>query len=193
MRANIGIPATPPQAKKSLRSNRSHSSATSSTVPHHESLSPNGTLTVRNDIVTLESPNKLRSSAVPEAEEEEEDEDKRASQLSASSQGSNWGQRKRVVGQWLLGKDIGRGMVGRVRKVKHVVTGELAAAKIIPMREADAMRAESLMNLAMSTAAKQEEGAYLPLGIEREVVIMRLLSHRNIVKLYDIWENRGEL
>lgn len=33
----------------------------------------------------------------------------------------------------------------------------------------------------------------IPFGIEREVVIMKLIEHPNIVNLYDIWENRGEL
>ena len=33
----------------------------------------------------------------------------------------------------------------------------------------------------------------MPFGIEREVVIMKLISHPNVINLYDVWENRGEL
>ena len=33
----------------------------------------------------------------------------------------------------------------------------------------------------------------LPFAIEREVVVMKLMSHPNIIKLFDLWENRGEL
>jgi serine/threonine-protein kinase HSL1, negative regulator of Swe1 kinase len=33
----------------------------------------------------------------------------------------------------------------------------------------------------------------MPFGIEREVVIMKLIEHENVINLYDIWENRGEL
>jgi len=33
----------------------------------------------------------------------------------------------------------------------------------------------------------------IPFGIEREVVIMKLLNHPNVVQLYDVWENRNEL
>ena len=33
----------------------------------------------------------------------------------------------------------------------------------------------------------------VPSGIEREIVIMKLLEHPNIVKLYDVWENKNEL
>lgn len=33
----------------------------------------------------------------------------------------------------------------------------------------------------------------MPSGIEREVVIMKLIEHPNVISLYDVWENRGEL
>jgi hypothetical protein len=33
----------------------------------------------------------------------------------------------------------------------------------------------------------------MPIGIEREVAIMKLIQHPNIMKLYDIWENRTEM
>ena len=33
----------------------------------------------------------------------------------------------------------------------------------------------------------------IPCAIEREVVIMKLIEHPNIIGLYDVWENRGEL
>ncbi|KAL9089701.1 MAG: hypothetical protein Q9159_002429 [Coniocarpon cinnabarinum] len=153
---------------------------------------PNGSLSVRNPRYSNgSSTSRQRGSGPSNAEDDEE---KRVSQVSASSQGSNWSPfKKDRVGPWILGSDIGRGMVGKVRKVKHYQTGQLAAAKIIPAKQAEAMRAESLMNLAASTAGKPQEGLALPLGIEREVVIMRLLCHDNIVRLFDIWENRGEL
>ena len=194
-RANVGLPNTPTRAKRSLRSTRSPSSATTeSSIPHHESMLPNGTLNIRNPRHSdASASSRHRQSDVPSLEAGEVD-DKRASQNSNSSQGSNWSRfKKDRVGPWILGSDIGRGMVGKVRKVKHSQTGQLAAAKIIPAKQAEAMRAESLMNLALITAGKQKDGRYLPVGIEREIVIMRLLEHNNIVKLYDLWENRGEL
>lgn len=36
-------------------------------------------------------------------------------------------------------------------------------------------------------------GRQMPSGIEREVVIMKLIEHPNVISLYDVWENRGEL
>lgn len=41
------------------------------------------------------------------------------------------------------------------------------------------------------TTHEQRRG--IPLGIEREVVIMKLIEHPHIISLYDVWENRGEL
>lgn len=31
------------------------------------------------------------------------------------------------------------------------------------------------------------------LGIEREIVIMKLIDHPNVLNLYDVWETSGEL
>lgn len=33
----------------------------------------------------------------------------------------------------------------------------------------------------------------IPMAIEREVAILKLIEHPNIMKLYDIWENRSEM
>jgi serine/threonine-protein kinase HSL1 (negative regulator of Swe1 kinase) len=33
----------------------------------------------------------------------------------------------------------------------------------------------------------------IPFSIEREIVVLKLIEHENIVNLYDIWENRGEI
>jgi serine/threonine-protein kinase HSL1 (negative regulator of Swe1 kinase) len=31
------------------------------------------------------------------------------------------------------------------------------------------------------------------LGIEREIIIMKLIDHPNVMNLYDVWETNGEL
>ena len=36
-------------------------------------------------------------------------------------------------------------------------------------------------------------GNTLPPGIEREIVLLQLIDHPNVITLYDIWKNRGEL
>lgn len=78
---------------------------------------------------------------------------------------------KAHVGPWRLGRTLGRGSSGRVRLAKHNVTGQLAAVKIVPK--------------SVVSSAKY--------GIEREVVIMKLIEHPNVMALYDVWENKGEL
>jgi serine/threonine-protein kinase HSL1 (negative regulator of Swe1 kinase) len=76
---------------------------------------------------------------------------------------------------------------GRVRLAKNVNTGQMAAVKIVP---------KSLT----PTAKKKDDGkgektgdTGLSYSIEREVVIMKLIEHPNVMSLYDVWENRGEL
>lgn len=164
----------------------------SSDLPHHESLNANGPLTVRSFTT---SPENKRLSAVTN----EDPESKRNSQVSTTSTNASGKTRRRKthVGPWELGSDVGKGGIGRVRKVRHAVTGETAAVKIISKRVAEKARAESLANLVESSKSKRHSVAefshVMPFGIEREVIIMKLLEHPNIVKLYDIWENRSEL
>lgn len=101
-------------------------------------------------------------------------EDKRLSQVSSSASKKT----KTHVGPWRLGRTLGRGSSGRVRLAKHTVTGRLAAVKIVPKS-------------AVSSDPDRSDKA--PYGIEREVIIMKLIEHQNVMALYDVWENRGEL
>lgn len=163
----------------------------SSGLPHHESLAANGALTVRN---VTNSPENKRLSVVTN---EDQPDSKRSSQVSTASTTASGRARRRKthIGPWELGSDVGKGGCGSVRKVRHRVTGEQAAAKIISKKVAARMGAESLNNLLESSAKPSlaEFANVMPFGIEREVVILKLLDHPNIVKLYDVWENRSEL
>ena len=102
---------------------------------------------------------------------------------------------KRLVGPWNLGATLGTGSTGRVRKARHVLTGQIAAVKIMSKTEAASMRSTSVMQMdtKLAPGAHQADGNFLPFGLEREIVIMKLIDHPNIVKLYDLWENRGEM
>jgi serine/threonine-protein kinase HSL1, negative regulator of Swe1 kinase len=104
--------------------------------------------------------------------------------------------RKTHIGPWQLGCTIGHGGSCTVRLVRHVKTGENAVAKIIHKKTAEKVRAKSLVDLM----ARVERGDHqlggnfpLPIALEREVVIMRLLNHPNIVRIYDVWENSNEI
>lgn len=87
---------------------------------------------------------------------------------------------KAQVGPWLLGRTLGKGSSGRVRLAKHVETGQFAAIKIVGKGNDGAI-------------GENGQERPLPPGLEREVVIMKLICHPNVMGLWDVWENRGEL
>lgn len=126
-----------------------------------------------------------------------ETESNRNSQISTVSSNASDGKRiKSCIGPWKLGKTLGKGATARVRLERHIYTGQEAAIKIVQKRNAQISQAGSLAALdqAESTLAESEDGIRrMPIGIEREVAIMKLIQHPNIMKLYDIWENRTEM
>lgn len=110
-----------------------------------------------------------------------------------SNNGSAKSQRKTHVGPWQLGKDLGSGSTARVRKARHVVTGQLAAVKIISRTAFTSEDPGKSFRVREPLEIGIDEIRRLPFGIEREVVIMKLLKHQHVIQLYDVWENRGEL
>lgn len=83
-----------------------------------------------------------------------------------------------------------------MRIVRHRQTDQLGAVKIITRSNAETTRAQSLANLIESTQGSLSHSTGhkpIPFGLEREIAVMKLLEHRNIVRLYDVWENRNEL
>ncbi|KAI9722523.1 MAG: hypothetical protein M1828_004518 [Chrysothrix sp. TS-e1954] len=185
-KANAAPAPSQPAAKKPLTPPRK-----STSLPHHESAPVNGGLTVQN---ATSSPENKRLSAITN---EDQIDSKRSSQISTTSTNASAKglKRKTAIGPWRLGRDIGKGAVGKVRKVKHLVTGEVAAAKIVGKKVAELARAESLLLLVESSQRGLEDDKQhvIPFGIQRELAIMKLLDHPNIVKLKDVWENRSEL
>ncbi|CAN9186947.1 unnamed protein product [Alternaria alternata] len=182
-----------PQRGNEKRSDN-YASSSPPPLPHNEFIVPNGTLSVRHEDV---SPENKRLSAV-QAHEGRPHNPKRDSEISNASTNASSSNRRRKthIGPWQLGRTIGRGGCSRVRLVRHSGTGQYGAAKIISKATAEKVRALSLANLIQS--AEQESSLYpdgkvIPFGLEREICIMKLLDHPNIVRLYDIWENRDEL
>ncbi|WVW83108.1 hypothetical protein I302_105126 [Kwoniella bestiolae CBS 10118] len=92
----------------------------------------------------------------------------------------------KVIGPWRIGRTIGKGASGRVKIAKHSKTGQYAAIKIVPKH---ALMMTSRMS--MSDAGAKHDKAVL--GIEREIVIMKLIDHPNVMSLYDVWETAKEL
>ncbi|KAJ4319904.1 serine/threonine-protein kinase gin4 [Neodidymelliopsis sp. IMI 364377] len=170
--------------------------APSKALPHNESVVPNGTLAVRHEQQSTTPQNKRLSAVM--ANESRPHNPKRDSTISnASTNASNTNRRRKThIGPWQLGRTIGRGGCSRVRLVRHSMTGQYGAAKIISKTTAEKVRALSLANLIQSAESDptlHPDGKVIPFGLEREICIMKLLDHPNIVRLYDIWENRDEL
>jgi hypothetical protein len=169
-----------------------HTSQLEQAVPKNESLVGNGTFAVRH---TITSPKNQRISQISS---EVPSESRRNSTISTTSTNASGTGRKRKthIGPWQLGATVGKGGTARVRKVKHAVTGQFGVAKIIPVAVAERARAISLANLVHSAEKGDptlDFGKQIPLGLEREIAIMKLLKHPNIVRLYDVWENRNEM
>ena len=157
-------------------------------MPHHTSLKPGGNLQLPNTSSRGSHAADKRLSAVSGSDRNTN----RDSYVSGTStEASKKPRRKTHVGPWHLGKTLGQGASGRVRAAKHAVTGQRAAVKIVSKKAAELLRTESLA--VMDTIAAQRGQSLIPYGIEREVVIMKLIEHPNIISLYDVWENRGEL
>lgn len=86
------------------------------------------------------------------------------------------------VGPWRLGRTLGRGATGRVLLATHRVNGQKAAVKVVSKSELDD---EDII--------KPNSPGGLPYGIEREIIIMKLLTHPNVLRLYDVWETSKNL
>ena len=164
-------------------------------IPHHESLKPGGNLqNLYHPTSPVPSPKHKRLSALVGDEPRDS---KRDSQIStASTNASDKGKRKTHIGPWQLGKTLGKGSAGRVRSARHRNTGQAAAVKIVSKKAATLSQSKSVAGMDQMLAqagSGANAGKMIPYGIEREVVIMKLIEHPNIINLYDVWQNRGEL
>ncbi|KAJ4297605.1 serine/threonine-protein kinase gin4 [Kalmusia sp. IMI 367209] len=193
LRANEDHRLRSPRRTGDKLSPNAASNAPPGSLPHNESLVPNGTLAIRHE--PQPSPQHKRISAV--IDQSRPRNPKRDSEVSnASTNASTGGRRKTHIGPWQLGRTIGKGGCSRVRIVRHSGTGQYGAAKIISKSTAEKVRALSLANLVESAQYDPTlfaGGKIIPFGLEREICIMKLLDHPYIVRLYDIWENRNEL
>ncbi len=108
----------------------------------------------------------------------------------------------KMIGLWKVGRTIGKGSsgasppcslsvlvltpsTGRVRLARHSKTGQYAAVKIVSKT--------ALLSSRMSLHSLGDEADRILHSIEREIVIMKLIEHPNIMRLYDVWETSTEL
>lgn len=89
-----------------------------------------------------------------------------------------------TIGPWKLGSTLGVGSTGKVVMAYNETKGQQAAVKII---------SKSIFNAQGSTIIGGNDPDVLPYGIEREIIIMKLLNHPNVLRLYDVWETSKDL
>ncbi|KAL5606339.1 hypothetical protein BROUX41_002756 [Berkeleyomyces rouxiae] len=99
---------------------------------------------------------------------------------------------KVYIGPWKLGQTLGHGASAEVKFCRHRLTNQAAACKIVFKRSTGLVQAGSLAALdriesSMPQSFKNQ--MRVPVAVEREVAILKLIQHPNIMKLYDIWEN----
>lgn len=117
---------------------------------------------------------------------------KRLSQISTNTNSSAKKRKtQNRIGPWKLGRTLGRGSTGRVRLAKNVDTGKLAAVKIVPKSNFKKLENPKYKRNSVDSSGSAKDR--LPYGIEREIIIMKLISHPNIMGLYDVWENKNDL
>jgi serine/threonine protein kinase len=91
----------------------------------------------------------------------------------------------KYIGPWILGECVGNGASGRVKIAKHRRTGQLAAVKILPLEPSLSSRA--------SLRTRDAKSEKFRLGIDREIITMKLMRHPNIMRIYDVYEGEREL
>lgn len=90
----------------------------------------------------------------------------------------------KFVGPWIIGECVGKGASGHVKIARHRRTGQLAAVKILPLAPFVNSRA------SLDSQAKSEKQR---LGIDREITMMKLMNHPNIMRIYDVYEGEKQL
>lgn len=122
--------------------------------------------------------------------------DSMVSNASASTARSNDSKIKTHIGPWQLGRTLSKGSSARVRLARHRLTGQSVAVKIISKKTAYLSQAGSIAQLdKVERQLPEADDGFrrLPVTVEREIAIMKLIEHPNIIKILDVWENRNEM
>lgn len=83
------------------------------------------------------------------------------------------------IGPYLIGKTLGIGSTGHVKLGTHFQTAQTVAIKFIP-KEKDPRQTET-----KRTSLKKK--------LEREITIMKIIKHPNVLQLFDVYETDTEL
>lgn len=94
-----------------------------------------------------------------------------------------------TIGPWRLGETLGSGSTGRVQLAQHERTGPQDRRQSDLEDHLRHRRRRRRRRRRLSSSG----GLALPYNIEREIVVMKLLSHPNVLSLYDVWETNNNL
>lgn len=102
------------------------------------------------------------------------------------------------IGSWKLGETLGFGSTGKVQLAYNKNLNKHAAIKIISKA---IFKSQALTDSSNNNSNNGKESYFaqsttpdsLPYGIEREIIIMKLLNHPNVLRLYDVWETNSNL
>lgn len=122
--------------------------------------------------------------------------DSQVSTASASTARSNDSKIKTHIGPWQLGRTLSKGSSARVRLARHRLTGQSVAVKIISKKTAYLSQAGSIAQLdKVERQLPEADDGFrrLPVTVEREIAIMKLIEHPSVIKILDVWENRNEM
>ncbi|SMN21406.1 similar to Saccharomyces cerevisiae YDR507C GIN4 Protein kinase involved in bud growth and assembly of the septin ring [Maudiozyma saulgeensis] len=100
------------------------------------------------------------------------------------------------IGPWKLGETLGLGSTGKVHLAYNKSNNQHAAIKIISKAVFNNTTSSSsavVTKPTSSSSTMQHTPDALPYGIEREIIIMKLLNHPNVLRLYDVWETNPNL
>jgi serine/threonine protein kinase len=111
---------------------------------------------------------KTKSTASPQSRPQSAIASRQATQRSATSR----------IGPYVLGKTLGVGSTGRVKLGTHLETGLKVAIKIISRDK---------------LSANEEKKEAMNKKLEREITIMKLIQHPNVLQLHDVYETEKEL
>lgn len=90
---------------------------------------------------------------------------------------------------------VGRGCTGTVRLGTHKDSGFQVAFKIMKKKLLQSVRASgpAVGKFPIGAFSLQKPGGRLWLKVKREIAILKLIEHPNILKLYDVLETQDRL
>ena len=77
-------------------------------------------------------------------------------------------------GQFILGEEIGKGTFGLVKTATHIITGEKVAVKMLYKEK------------ILKDESERKR-------LEKEIKILKILRHRNIVQLYNVFQTSSTI